>query len=229
VGATTVGLNVLVNGILPERLHIPASLTAAGIITAFAARAGAGLDDQGLVPRDVPRGVAYGVGAATPIVAGIGVGLLFNKSRDLYGERRIAGATFDRAAYEIWLRIPLGTALPEEMIFRGALLGLFSRRHSPVVATALTSFLFGLWHIAPTIDRLETNPAIKQRTRAQQMGWVALTVATTSAAGFLLSFLRFRSKSIVAPWLAHSAANAAGFGGGWLTAKLAEWRDSKPN
>jgi membrane protease YdiL (CAAX protease family) len=161
-----------------------------------------------------------GVGVATPIAVALSAGRLLGQSRKLYGEQRIVTATPARAAYALFVRIPLGTALPEEVIFRGALLGLFARRHSRLKATAMTSALFGLWHIAPTLDRLETNAALRGKTRLQKAGWVALTVGVTTVTGFALSFLRFRSRSVVAPWFAHSAANGTGYLAGWLAARL---------
>jgi hypothetical protein len=38
--------------------------------------------------------------------------------------------------------------------------------------------------------------------------------------GLFLSFLRLKSGSLVAPWMTHNAANAAGFAGAWMAARL---------
>jgi membrane protease YdiL (CAAX protease family) len=222
IAGTSIALNVLVNGVLPERYHIPASLTAAGIVSGFAARAGAGVREQGLAPWDAPKGALYGVAAAVPVAAALAGGLLIGESRKLYGEQRIKNATIGNAAHEVLVRIPLGTALPEELIFRGAVLALLSRYHDPVVANAISSVLFGLWHIAPTIDRLETNAAISGHPPAHQAAWVATAVGATAASGLFLGWLRRRSGSIVAPWLVHSAANGVGYAAGWLSARIAE-------
>lgn len=56
-------------------------------------------------------------------------------------------------------RIPRGTALGEEAMFRGALLGLFLRRHTRPTAVLASSTRFGLWHVLPTLDTLDANPA----------------------------------------------------------------------
>ena len=56
------------------------------------------------------------------------------------------------------VRIPLGTAVAEETIFRGAVLGLLTQRHPRARAVAVSSALFGCWHVLPTLDTLALNP-----------------------------------------------------------------------
>ena len=163
IGATSVGLNALVNGVLPARWHLAASLGACGAIAGLAARAGAGPREQGIRARDVPKGVVFGVIAATPIVIAMGAGVISRRSREFYRDPRVTEASAREAAYHVFVRIPFGTALPEELIFRGAILGLLSRYHPPHTAAALSSILFGLWHIAPTVDRIESGRGIRRR------------------------------------------------------------------
>jgi membrane protease YdiL (CAAX protease family) len=177
--------------------------------------------EQGLGLRRLPQGCLYGLAAATPIVAGLGAGLCFERSRALYRADRIAGATAGQAAYEALVRIPLGTALSEEVIFRGALLGVLSRYHRDLVANAVSSLLFGLWHIAPTLSRIHATG--QEKSPWQKAALVAGSVVLTTAAGFTLAWLRLRSGSIVAPWIAHSAANATGYAG----VRLATWLDQR--
>jgi membrane protease YdiL (CAAX protease family) len=119
---------------------------------------------------------------------------------------------------EVLLRIPFATALPEEVIFRGVLLAVLCRRHRPAVAASITSVVFGLWHIAPRFGgepgrRFTSSPG---KARA---GWVIASVLATSVSGLGLAWLRFKSGSIVAPWVAHSTANGAGFLAAWLGAR----------
>jgi membrane protease YdiL (CAAX protease family) len=219
IAGTSVALNILVNGVLPERWQIPASLAAAGVTCAFALRAGAGIERQGLQPEHAPDGLKLGAAAAVPIALAIGAGALSGRMRAFYEERRIVEAPAPRALYETGVRIPLGTALPEELIFRSAVLGVLSKYHSPWKASAFSSVLFGLWHIAPTLDRMRDDPAAGERSTMQRAARVGLAVAVTSAAGMLLSFLRYRSKSVVAPWLAHTAVNSVGYAVAWLMAR----------
>jgi membrane protease YdiL (CAAX protease family) len=211
----------MTNGLLPARYHIPAGLAAGTAVSVLAAGAGAGLEDQGLAPQDVPPGVVYGLLAGASVAGLIVAGSALETPRSLYRDSDIASMTGWRALYEGLVRIPLGTALPEEVVFRGALLALLSRRHSPLFATGLTSLLFGLWHVTPTFRRLETHAFSAGHHPARQAAWVATSVGMTTAAGLLLAGLRYRSRSLVAPWLAHSAANAAGLAATWLSARQA--------
>lgn len=224
MAVTSLALNALVNGPLPARYHVPASLAACATVSALAARSGAGIEEQGLSLRRVPRGFLYGLAAALPIVTGLGAGLCFERSRTFYREDFVAGASAGQAAYEALVRIPFGTALSEELIFRGALLGVFSRYHRDLLATAVCSLLFGLWHIAPTLSRIDAAGAGK--SPCQKAALVAGSVGVTTAAGFMLAWLRLRSGSIVAPWIAHSAANATGYAGVQLAARLNRPRGS---
>jgi membrane protease YdiL (CAAX protease family) len=112
--------------------------------------------------------------------------------------------------------------VPEELVFRGALLGLIARRRSGITAAIATSALFGLWHILPTLDRIGSNPGTRD-AQGDHLRIIAVVIAActaTTGAGLGFSWLRFRSRSVVAPILVHIAPNAAGFLGGWVVSRL---------
>jgi membrane protease YdiL (CAAX protease family) len=120
------------------------------------------------------------------------------------------------------LRIPFGTALAEELLFRGALQGIFEVRHSRRVARALSGLLFGLWHVIPTVQQLATHPArgaVGSRATARA-GVVAGVIAATMLAGYGFAWLRDRSGSLAAPVVAHAALNGFGLLAGWLVARV---------
>jgi len=224
--AVALGIHGMSNGLLPARYHVPANLAAATAASFLAARGGADFADQGLALRDALRGATYGLGIGTTLACSLFAARALSRTESLYGHRDIAEMSALRAAYEVFVRIPLSTALPEEMLFRGALPALLSKRHSPALTIALTSILFGLWHITPTFQRLERHTLSAGRHPAQKAAWVALSVGTTAGAGALLAGLRRSSRSLVAPWLVHSAANAAGLAATWLATRAS--RDVPP-
>ena len=211
LGAVALMVNGTTNGLLPSRFHVPVGLLASATTSYLASRAGAGRSEQGLALRTMPRGAWYGVAASIPIAAGLVIGARSRHSRPMYAEETIAAVSTQRAAYEMLVRIPLGTALPEELIFRGALLGLLLRHHSAPSSAVLSSLLFGLWHVAPTLNRMPTHGLTKERTVAFRGVWLALTLGSTFVSGLTLSWLRLRSGNILAPWMAHCTANCAGF------------------
>jgi membrane protease YdiL (CAAX protease family) len=57
------------------------------------------------------------------------------------------------------LVIPIGTVLLEEIAFRGVLHGLVRHHHGTLWATGLSSILFGLWHILPSLRLSGANQA----------------------------------------------------------------------
>jgi len=211
LGAVALAVNGSSNGLLPSRFHVPVGLLASATTSYLASRAGAGTCEQGLALRTIPAGALYGVAASIPIAASLVIGARSKHSRPMYAEETIKAVSTQRAAYEVLVRIPLGTALPEEVIFRGGLLGLLLRHHSRPTAAVLDSLLFGLWHVTPTLSRMATHGLTKERTLAFRIAWLALTIGSTFVGGLALSWLRLRSGNILAPWMAHCTANCAGF------------------
>jgi membrane protease YdiL (CAAX protease family) len=157
-----------------------------------------------------------------PIAAVVALGLAIPWTREFFRDTTIVDASTAEAVYTLLLRIPFGTALAEELIFRGALLGLFLQRHRPWVAVALSSAVFGLWHVLPTLSSLDTNPgaAATAGSVLLQIGAVALVVLATGVAGAVFSWLRLRSGSILAPWLTHTGFNSIGYLGSRLEGRL---------
>jgi membrane protease YdiL (CAAX protease family) len=154
-----------------------------------------------------------GLTTALPAAAVVGLGAMIPATRGFFHDERARGGGTRHVLFETLVRIPLGTALPEEVIFRGSLLGLFAQRHSPAVAASMSSILFGVWHVLPTLRTLPLNPA-GARVHGNPMrtaGVVLATVTATTLAGYGLAWLRFRSGSIAAPVVAHASLNGAAY------------------
>ena len=76
------------------------------------------------------------------------------------------------------------------------------RRFGLVWGIVISSILFGLWHILPSIGTHEQNPALGSVAGQGRRGniiAVALSVVTTSIAGILFAALRLLSGSVLAP------------------------------
>ena len=109
-------------------------------------------------------------------------------------------------AYRAAIRIPVGTALLEELAFRGVLLGAWTRIGGQLQAAIGSSIVFGLWHVRPTIELLDANGLAP--IGATRLGLVFAAVAATACAGLLFSWLRIRSGSLLAPYIAHAGVNS---------------------
>ena len=83
-----------------------------------------------------------------------------------------------RVALAVLVVIPLGTVLPEELAFRGLLLPLLGRGRGLAAATWLSSGLFGLWHVLPSLGGGAANAAIAGAVGGDTAGTVARVVAT---------------------------------------------------
>src|SRR5262249_61292612 len=80
--------------------------------------------DVVLTVRAAPVGVLAGIGGASLLGAVTAAGLVVPRARRFYLEERIVGASFGQMIHAVFVRIPLGTAVPEELLFRGVLLRL---------------------------------------------------------------------------------------------------------
>jgi membrane protease YdiL (CAAX protease family) len=127
------------------------------------------------------------------------------------------------AMHQVVLRIPVGTALSEEVIFRGSLLAVSCKARRRHMAVLLTSCLFGLWHIAPTLG--QSRESLRFAVSPREAGRVAVAVAATTVSGCFLCWLRLQSGSILAPWLVHGMANASGYLAGRRVLQLDRPRD----
>jgi membrane protease YdiL (CAAX protease family) len=191
-------------------------LTAALILVAWTG--GLTRADLGLGWREVPAGLGYGAGAAGFVLLVLLVAALIPATNGFLHDSR-AAISGGRLAYELGVSIVLLTAIPEEFAFRGVLLGSGLRLWGPWRASLITSVLFGLWHIAPTLHTMRDNHAVAGLTAsiAGQSLVVLGSIAVTFAAGLIFCWLRLRSSSLLAPVMAHFATNGLALAVAWFT------------
>jgi membrane protease YdiL (CAAX protease family) len=214
VGVAVLALhNVAVHRLLPAPADAALNLATAAGLTSFARRAGCSHGDLGIRAQDAASGLRAGLGAAAVAGGTVTLAAALPTTGRFFGDQRISGAGRGEAAYHLAVRIPLATALAEELLFRGVLLALFRQRRSPATAVALTSLLFGAWHVLPTIDHYQGNPAsdlVADPARGRRLAVLATTLST-AAAGGAFAWLRLRSRSVLAPVLAHAAVNVSAY------------------
>jgi uncharacterized protein len=178
---------------------------------------GATLDDLGLRPRNMPAGLVYGAGACAVVLLVLVVAAVIPATNGFLHDSR-AQITGGRLSYELGVSIVLLTAIPEEFAFRGVMLGSALRMWGPWRASLITSVLFGLWHIAPTLGTMSDNHEFRGAA-ASVTGQVLLVlgaIAVTFVAGLIFCWLRLRSKSLIAPIMAHAATNGLALTVAWF-------------
>jgi uncharacterized protein len=205
--------NLAVHRLLPAPADAALNLLTAAGLVAFARRAGCGDDDLGIDSADAAAGLRLGLAAGAVAAGGVALCAALPATRPFFGDRRVTTVGRREVAYQVAVRIPLATALAEEVAFRGALLGLLQQRRSRAVAVGLTSLLFGASHALPTLDHYHGNPASGLAADPDEGRRIAVlaTMLSTAGAGCLFACLRLRSRSLVAPVLAHAAINVSAY------------------
>ena len=168
----------------------------------------------GLTRASLPRGARWALTIVGAIAAVYLVGALLPLTRDLFADQRTDTLSGGAVALRVLVDVPLGTVLLEEFAFRGVLYGLVGRAHGTVPATAVSSVLFGLWHILPSLHLATAKPALTPIFGNSVLGAVladAGAVLFTALSGVVFCELRRRSGSLLAPMGLHWATNALGY------------------
>ena len=189
------------------------------LVVAIVAILGAGgisRSELGLEPKNLVRGAQFGLAALAATIAVLLVVAAIPATSGFLDDARakVSGA---HLGYEIFVSIFLVTVLPEELAFRGLLLATGRRSWSDLRAATVSSVLFGLWHISPTLGTMSANRQLTGASTLGTVGVVAGSVAITTVAGFVFCWLRLRSQSLIAPIVAHWATNSVALIAAWLS------------
>src|SRR6476469_1786281 len=131
---------------------------AAGFL-AIARWAGLSWQELGLGRGTWPRGLIWAAGAIGAVAVVFALGAALPLTRDAFRDARYH-LGWEHALLTAFLLIPLGTVLFAEAAFRGVLWGLLRRGHRTWIATVISSALFGLWHVRPSLSLAADNQAI---------------------------------------------------------------------
>lgn len=142
----------------------------------------------------------------------IGIAGSIPRTRKLFADDRVTEVSGLTTARRALLDIPFGTVLIEEFAFRGVLLALTIDMYGTIGAIALTSFLFGLWHISPSLEMHEAHKA----TSGSPIPTVLSTVLFTGLGGVMFALLRLWTHSLFPPSALHWAMNGTGVVVGWF-------------
>src|SRR6202012_424339 len=153
----------------------------------------------------------YAVGAVALVVLVIAVAALLPWTRPMFMNSRYA--TISGALVASMLVIPLQTVIPEELVFRGVLHGTLTRAWGFRGVAIAGSLLFGFWHVATSLGLTSSNVGFTRVFGGGVLGMLAgvtMAVLATGAAGFVFSWLRRRSGSLIAPIALHWSLNGLG-------------------
>jgi len=172
---------------------------------------GLGWADLGLGRDHWQSGVAYALAALAQVVTVIVVGVLLPLTRPMFMNNHYA--TISGALVASMIIIPLQTVIPEVLAFRGVLHGALNRAWGFRGVALAGSLMFGLWHIATSLGLTSSNVGFTRLFGGGVVGILAgvtLAVFATAVAGFVFSWLRRRSGSLIAPIALHWSLNGLG-------------------
>ncbi|UUO03995.1 CPBP family intramembrane metalloprotease [Mycolicibacterium novocastrense] len=184
---------------------------AALLLVALVRSRGLGWAELGLSREHWKSGTGYALGAVALVVSVIAIGALLPWTRPMFMNNNYA--TISGALIASMVIIPLQTVIPEELAFRGVLHGALDRAWGWRGVAAAGSLLFGLWHIATSLGLTASNVGFTRIFGGGVMGTVAgvtLAVLATGFAGFVFTWLRRRSGSLIAPIALHWSLNGLG-------------------
>lgn len=191
---------------LPPAWYVPINLLATIALLWLARAIRLTTGELGLQREGVPAGMKWGIAAGLVVGVVLVLGAAIPATRPLFDDARTSGIGIGLVAYRALIRIPLGTVLLEEVAFRSVLLAAWRRAASLPSAVIGSSVVFGLWHIRPAIDLLAANDIAADGPA--RVFAVLGAVAATFVAGIAFCWLRIKSGSLLAPVLAHTAANS---------------------
>jgi uncharacterized protein len=187
---------------------VPAA--AAGLLILVRSR-GLGWVELGLGRDHWRSGIAYALAAFGVVASVIAAGILLPWTRPMFLNNHYA--TLSGAVIASLVIIPLQTVIPEELAFRGVLHGALDRAWGFRGVALIGSILFGLWHVATSLGLTSSNVGFTRLLGGGVFGMLAGVlgaVLATAAAGFVFTWLRRRSGSLIAPIALHWSLNGLG-------------------
>lgn len=211
--------NNLIN-FLPPKLHAPLyvwiNLGALLLVWILSRRyLNLTLSDIGCTRQNIGKSILYGLGLSALIILPFVLllwllpGLGFNVRTPRL--ETIAGDIF---WWRIFIRIPIGTAFFEEMLFRGIFYGYLMKKISQVRTILVTSLFFGFWHIVPALRVVSQDMQITAPVPFIAL-WFLLIMGSI-VGGILFAWIRYRTRNITGCVLAHALINVLSLVGAFV-------------
>ncbi len=201
--------NIIANEVLSPAWYIPFNLALLATTLIIARRAGTTWTSMGLRRDRATRGLTLGVVIVAGIIIAMLLAIAISSISEILHDDRFVESSVGLLLFHALIRIPLGTALYEEVLFRGVIFGMLARRYTPLKAAIWSSLLFGLWHILPVLDVMQTNPVGAHVSGLSGTSVAVLAaVAGTFLAGLVLLWIRLLANSILASVIVHIGTNS---------------------
>jgi uncharacterized protein len=190
-----------------RRHYVIAAPLIAALLVAIGKLAGLTWTEMGMGKRAIVHGIIWAVGSVVAVAIVYGVALAIPGLHAVTGDPPHPR----QALFTALVEVPFATVLLEETAFRGVLFGLLDHDHAVAAVVVVSSLLFGLWHIAPSLqdDGLRPPPRLAGHRLAVPL-WMVGTVLFTALGGVVFCVLRVLSGSVFAAMGLHWATNGLG-------------------
>ena len=142
-------------------------------------------------------GAGIGLGLAAVVLLALEVGAELGTPITY---QPLRGAPISAVLTHALVGLPLQTAIPEELAFRGLVLGLLLRKLRPLRATLATSAIFVAWHVVVQVQTLTVTNFTSPWQIVPAMG---LAFAGLFAGGVIFALLRLRTRNLAGAVVAH--------------------------
>lgn len=222
VTSVLVVVNLLTN-LWARQHYLLISLWATGVLLAIAWLAGLSWAALGLdfTWGAQTKGLIWSAALVGIVFVGYGIAAALPWTRKGFADARTAEMGVGMFLYHAFLRIPVGTALMEEVAFRGVLLAAMIGAWGTVTGVIVSSVLFGFWHVLPALEFHEsssTTDRLGNSWRAK-VTTVGGQVLGTGLAGVGFCIVRLWSGSLLPSIALHASLNALGFALSWAFAR----------
>ncbi|MEY4174497.1 MAG: hypothetical protein RI900_1662 [Actinomycetota bacterium] len=208
--AALVVSNVMSNRVLPGWSYVPWNTAVAATLVLLARPV---VTRQQMGFTRWRSGAAWGAVLFVLTAGVLLLGLTMPVFHEMFHDRRVEGGT-GTWLYQVFVRIPFGTALLEEVAYRAVLPALFAVRWGVLRGYVLASCCFGLWHVLPALGLNEVNPVMTRWFGTGAAGVavaVLFAVAGTMVAGLWWCWVRHKSGSVLATLLGHVGSNSVAY------------------
>lgn len=211
--ALIIGTYNNLTNLLPSEVHdityVPVNLAFLGILLAWVlGKSNLSAADIGLRRDNILSSLKWGalIGILIPAPLFILVAVQDLVWRVGVDDPRIVGITLGTLLYRVLIRIPLATALFEELLFRGILYGRLITLTNFTRTALITSGVFALWHITPTLNVFRDSDAFS----SDMLLGLAFVGAlfSTFLGGLMFAFIRYRTDSVAGCVAAHGLINS---------------------
>lgn len=212
-------INIVNNRVAPQSHYLLWAFGGSVILLAIGLLDGNSWTDMGLSFRYLLPGLIWALASIALVTAVYVIGAFFRRTREAFQDDRIGQLSAGKLAFQALVEVPFGTVLLEEIAFRAVLFAMLARRFGVIWAIVISSVIFGIWHVLPSIGTHEQNPALGRVVGRGMRGnllAVGLSVLSTTAAGVVFAGMRLLSGSVIAPMGLHWATNGLGYAFSWI-------------